>query len=255
MITDKDVIWAYRLFLGREPEGREVIASKLLHLETREELRSHFMNCQEFQFVNRDLDTEAEASGLPVPPDELIELVADDKEVLWFLRGGKKAAESIVSSLARVGLNLEDFESVLDFGCGCGRVVRYWKDLDGPAIYGSDFNSKLIEWCQENLRFAKFTVNGLEPPLEYPDDFFDFIYALSVFTHLTEELQDAWVVELARVLRPGGSPFADGAREPLPRPTLGRATGSLSAGRHGRDRGRRPRLESIRRLTTRCHTC
>jgi ubiquinone/menaquinone biosynthesis C-methylase UbiE len=53
-------------------------------------------------------------------------------------------------------------------------------------------------------RFAQFEVNGLAPPLAYEANHFDFIYALSVFTHLPESLQTAWMSELARVLKPGG---------------------------------------------------
>jgi len=33
---------------------------------------------------------------------------------------------------------------------------------------------------------------------------FDFIYAFSVFTHLSESGQVAWLAELSRILRPGG---------------------------------------------------
>ena len=73
--------------------------------------------------------------------------------------------------------------SILDFGCGCGRVVRWWRDL--PAeIHGSDFNPTLVRWCRENLPFGVFEVNRPEPPLPYPDDSFDLVYALSVLTHL-----------------------------------------------------------------------
>jgi len=44
----------------------------------------------------------------------------------------------------------------------------------------------------------------LEPPTEFPDDTFDFIYGISVLTHLPEMLQFAWMNELSRVLKPGG---------------------------------------------------
>jgi SAM-dependent methyltransferase len=71
-------------------------------------------------------------------------------------------------------------------------------------LWGTDYNASLIEWCRENLDFARFTVNALEPPLDYAEATFDFVYALSVFTHLPEELQLPWINELARVLRPGG---------------------------------------------------
>jgi SAM-dependent methyltransferase len=38
----------------------------------------------------------------------------------------------------------------------------------------------------------------------FEDESFDLVYALSVFTHLTGDLQIAWRDELRRVLRPGG---------------------------------------------------
>jgi SAM-dependent methyltransferase len=47
-------------------------------------------------------------------------------------------------------------------------------------------------------------VNSLAARLDYPDAVFDFIYAISVFTHLTEDLQAPWRDELYRVLKPGG---------------------------------------------------
>lgn len=49
-----------------------------------------------------------------------------------------------------------------------------------------------------------FGVNALSPPLRYADGTFDFIYCLSVFTHLSEAMHHAWLAELLRVLKPGG---------------------------------------------------
>ena len=59
-------------------------------------------------------------------------------------------------------------------------------------------------WCADNLTFADFEVNTLEPPLPYEDDRFDLVYSVSIFTHLDEVLQRPWIEELARVVRPGG---------------------------------------------------
>ncbi len=42
------------------------------------------------------------------------------------------------------------------------------------------------------------------PPTAYPDNSFDFIYAISVFTHLDEEMQFAWLQELKRISKKGG---------------------------------------------------
>jgi len=93
---------------------------------------------------------------------------------------------------------------ILDFGCGCGRVTRFWSARNNARIFGTDYNQRLIEWCQRNLPFAEFSANQLTPPLTYRDNQFDLIYAFSVFTHLTEDLQKLWMMELTRVLMPGG---------------------------------------------------
>jgi ubiquinone/menaquinone biosynthesis C-methylase UbiE len=41
------------------------------------------------------------------------------------------------------------------------------------------------------------------PPLQFGDESFDFVYCISVFTHLPEEMQFAWLEELKRVTRRG----------------------------------------------------
>jgi SAM-dependent methyltransferase len=142
--------------------------------------------------------------GLPVPPRRLIVRVAGTVSPEWFLEGGRLGAETIRGALARQGRPVEELDAMLDFGCGCGRVTRYWAGLDRTEVYGSDANADAVAWCRRNLSFARFEANGLAPPLPYADAAFDLVYALSVFTHLTEELQHAWTAELERVLRPGG---------------------------------------------------
>lgn len=142
--------------------------------------------------------------GLPLPPRDLIVRVAGTADPDWFLHSGRLAAGSLRAALMRHRLAVEDFHALLDFGCGCGRVVRNWRALPSTAVHGSDYNAKAIDWCRRNLTFAQFERNGAEPPLAYADDTFDFVYALSVFTHLPEELQSAWMNELERVVRPRG---------------------------------------------------
>ena len=96
-------------------------------------------------------------------------------------------------------------KKILDWGCGPARVVRHMPELlQGAEIYGSDYNAKTIEWCKQNIPGVNFSVNSLAPPLSYQEKFFDAIYALSVFTHLSEENHFTWIKELYRILKPGG---------------------------------------------------
>ncbi len=145
--------------------------------------------------------------GLPMPPPEMIRLTfglfGDVAIYEPFYSAGVQDADSISKVLERNQLDISQFEAVLDFGCGCGRVIRQWKSAPA-SLHGSDFNPYLIEWCERNLPFGEFRVNDMTPPLSFKDNSFDFIYVLSVFTHIVEPLQIPWVAEMARVLRPGG---------------------------------------------------
>ena len=141
--------------------------------------------------------------GLPLPPPELIIRVSGTTDVGWFIESGRLSEESIRAALERSGMPLGSLEAILDFGCGCGRMLRRWHDLDA-RICGSDLSGPAVEWCRTHLPFVEVGVNALEPPLPYAEASFDLVYALSVLTHLPVETQFAWREELGRVLRPGG---------------------------------------------------
>jgi SAM-dependent methyltransferase len=138
--------------------------------------------------------------GLPVPPPHLIVRVAGTPDAMWFLEGGRAARDAIDDALAVAGAEPRD---VLDFGCGCGRVLRTWSRHDGE-VAGSDLSGDAINWCRVNLPFARVETNGLTPPLAFDEASFDLAYALSVFTHLPAAMQHDWLDELHRVVRPGG---------------------------------------------------
>lgn len=143
--------------------------------------------------------------GLPIPPGHLIWLVIGSSDISAFLRSGEAHARTLIQgALQQCGVGIGDFETVLDFGCGCGRIIRHWSRFGLGRLCGTDYNSRLIDWCARNLSFAEFAVNGLRAPLDYPAGYFDFVYARSVFTHLSEPLQLEWFRELRRVIRPGG---------------------------------------------------
>ena len=141
--------------------------------------------------------------GLPLPPPKLLFRVTGTTEATWFVEGGRLTEELIRAALVRAGAPLESLEAILDFGCGCGRVLRRWHSLDA-RICGTDLSNSAIKWCRAHLPFVEVDVNRLEPPLAYDDASFDLVYAISVLTHLPVKTQLAWRDELRRVLRPGG---------------------------------------------------
>ncbi len=141
---------------------------------------------------------------IPVPPSRLIFLVIGHRYVKTFLDSGRIIVQVMVDQFRSKSIELSGFASILDFGCGCGRLIRHLPSLTNAKLYGCDYNPELIEWSQQNLPFAAFTINSLAPPLPYSSELFDMIYARSIFTHLDEPLQKKWITELRRVLKPGG---------------------------------------------------
>jgi len=142
--------------------------------------------------------------GILVPPTRIFG-ANQVREIAWFLHAGAMAFGAMKATLEKNGVDPGSFRSVLDFGCGCGRVIQRWKPYPNATLHGTDLAPELIAWCQRRLaRVASFGVNDLTPPLDHPDESFDFVYALSVFTHLDEPGQQLWIKEMRRILKPGG---------------------------------------------------
>lgn len=142
--------------------------------------------------------------GFPLPPPNLMYDVIASRWQAVFLDSGQKVVDDMAAQLAAHGRPMRTFSSVLDFGCGCGRLIRHVKAHTDARLTGSDYNASLVSWCQDNLPFAQFSVNQLQPPFTFTPASFDFIYARSVFTHLPADTQQAWIAELYRVMQPGG---------------------------------------------------
>ncbi len=143
-------------------------------------------------------------NGLPIPPFSMRFYVSGSFDIDWFMKIGKEGADAITDVLKENNVDIDQFDDVLDFGCGCGRVFRHWSELKHAKVHGCDYNPDLLGWCRDNLKYGDFKINQLDPPLPFEDNQFDFIYALSVFTHLPEDTQFAWIAEWTRVLRPNG---------------------------------------------------
>ena len=107
--------------------------------------------------------------------------------------------------LREAGFNFTAGERVLDFGCGCGRILRHFAYYAGRSQFtGVDVDGEAVAWADLHFDFAHAQKVPLMPPLPYPNDHFGAIYAFSVFSHLPESAAQAWLAELRRILRPGG---------------------------------------------------
>ncbi len=153
----------------------------------------------------RHVDAKDRAAGLNInlPPAELRYRVSSTPDAENFITVGRICAADIQSALSKVGRDLGSFTRILDFGCGCGRTMVHLKDLASAAqIDGTDIDTSAIEWCRHHINFANFSLSNENPPIDYQSNTFDFIYAISVFTHLNEDYQFRWLDELRRIAKP-----------------------------------------------------
>lgn len=96
---------------------------------------------------------------------------------------------------------LSAYKSLLDFGCGCGRLARLFKGHPG-SVHGRDIDRRHVEWVARNLSFMESKLSSVRPPTPYEDGQFDAIISISIFTHLNEASQDRFLAELARLSSP-----------------------------------------------------
>jgi SAM-dependent methyltransferase len=95
---------------------------------------------------------------------------------------------------------------VLDFGCGAGRTLRHFlPEAEEGEFWGADIHGPSIDWIGTNLSPPlRAWQCAPAPPLGLEAGSFDLIWSISVFTHLPPMTSIPWLLELHRMLKPGG---------------------------------------------------
>ena len=145
---------------------------------------------------------------IPLPPAALRHRVGPNSSRAEFLHIGALCADDLMKVYAQLGRRPESDRRWLDFGSGCGRVARHLSKPIGcrapiTDYTGVDVDRRQIAWAARHLA-GRFAVIPAAPPTALARGSFDVIFAISVFTHLDEAMQGAWLAELERLLRPGG---------------------------------------------------
>ncbi|MCP5433741.1 MAG: methyltransferase domain-containing protein [Alphaproteobacteria bacterium] len=150
-------------------------------------------------------DAEAVFARWAVPGADAIDRVARTREPSDYFLGGYQSFRVLVDVLAgAAGRAIEPGTAILDFGCGVGRLAQhllYWTDA---RVTGLDIDPSAIAWMEAHMPRGVWRRAPLDPPTELSAESFDVAVAISVFTHLAERDQLAWLAELWRLLKPGG---------------------------------------------------
>jgi SAM-dependent methyltransferase len=119
--------------------------------------------------------------------------------------GDYYTADLVAEALLRAGTDIGGLRRALDFGCSSGRVLRplvvAYPDVEW---HGVDPNAGAVAWAAEHVNGASFATSASDPPLDFPDDHFDLVYAISIWSHFGERSAHRWLDEMRRMVAPGG---------------------------------------------------
>lgn len=98
-------------------------------------------------------------------------------------------------------------KKLLDAGCGGGRWLRWFQDLDFRQLFGVDILDQEINEARQlnpSINFYNASISAL--PFE--DNYFDFVILSEVFSSILDNrlIEDS-AKELFRILAPGGAIF------------------------------------------------
>lgn len=180
------------------------IISKSLHLLKLKHIfdKGRFF-FQKIKNYSNNIEFKNKNPDLKLPPDYIMyESFKLDYE--RYYNGGRQSAiwlKEIINKYSEL-----KNKNILDWGCGPARIIRHLPDVINNEcnFYGTDFNKKTIIWNKANLTNISFHTNKIIPPLSFEPNFFDIIYGISIFTHLSEKNHYLWFDELLRVSKKGG---------------------------------------------------
>jgi SAM-dependent methyltransferase len=158
MPTRDEVTWAYRILLGREPESEDVIRTGMIGHRDRAGLLRAFLNSDEFHARNAprrehfplisppiEVEWQVEPAAMAtiirrvsevwqelgetkphwsvLSSDEYLpENIASTEQA--FYASGEADLQIILNAILRAGRTAGDFRTVLEYGCGLGRVTH-----------------------------------------------------------------------------------------------------------------------------------
>lgn len=187
-------------------QGDEPLEFSVVYQDTTREL----LFCYQLDRIRQQWEQwqtwKEQLADLPQPSAELVYRTQGITDITAYQESILPAVATMQGYLAAAGVPLEGLRSILDFGCGSGRLLLGWHIMRPQlACCGCDINQRLVGWAQRYLPSAmQFQCSQVTPPTPYATGSFDLVYAISVFTHLSIPLQQQWVDELHRVLRPKG---------------------------------------------------
>jgi ubiquinone/menaquinone biosynthesis C-methylase UbiE len=142
------------------------------------------------------------ANWVPGDESEAMDQILNNRDPEEFEAAGRLDA-------ARIGQLIKPTDTVLDLGCGIGRVARYVAPLC-REIWAVDASETMLDYARKrladlpNVRFVQGA--GASLP-DVPSASFDVVYSMLTLQHVEREHAFLLLRELRRILKPDGRTF------------------------------------------------
>jgi 2-polyprenyl-3-methyl-5-hydroxy-6-metoxy-1,4-benzoquinol methylase len=195
-VSREAVEWAYRLFLGRKPESEAVIQQHVAAAASENELAAAFIRSTEFaakfpaplrigkHLNEKTIDVQVNCADIEL--NAMLQRIAcawkkfGETQPHWsvitnerylqknlsenlddFYESGRYGIDTVIATLLRNGINLSPLTSVVDFGCGVGRITlaaaARFKEVRGIDISPSHIalaKERAVSLGVQNVRFS-----------------------------------------------------------------------------------------------------
>lgn len=94
--------------------------------------------------------------------------------------------------------------SVLDLGCGNGRLLQFLKKYGYKSYLGVDQSPSLLNYARKAYPKEKFLLKDMTKPLK---EKFDALFSIASFHHLSPDQQLSTLKQWKQALKPGGFLF------------------------------------------------
>ncbi|MBC7369247.1 MAG: class I SAM-dependent methyltransferase [Undibacterium sp.] len=128
------------------------------------------------------------------------------EEAMSLIVGGQYRAIGLLESSALLTHGLRPEHSVVDVGCGSGRLAVALNPFLTGKFYGTDVLEKALDYAREKCARPDWEfIRTLDAVIPVEDGCADYVCFFSVFTHLLDEDIYRFLVEARRVAKSGGT--------------------------------------------------
>jgi SAM-dependent methyltransferase len=181
-----------------------ILRQKLDTLEGEIAVLKNWVGDREVAALGQQLAWEYNVSSFLDPQDHMlrhfIRTSGTKRGIQIYFHGGKADTEKLIKLMGFFRTDPEETR-VLEFASGYGRITRHFtKRCDVTA---SDIHPAAVDMIQSRLKTPAYVSSHAPHELSIPGQY-DFIFAVSLFSHLPDATFGPWIAALLSLLKPGG---------------------------------------------------